>query len=81
MSTYRVYHPETGEPFDVPKHRFDELVLNQGWLQTPPERKPSKTSNAKSDAAKVFKRRRKEPVEEAPDPEGFLPTDEASAEE
>lgn len=35
--SYRCYHPETGEAFDVPKHRFEDLVLNQGWTQSPPD--------------------------------------------
>ncbi len=31
----RVYHPETDEPFDVPKAKADELRLNKGWRSHP----------------------------------------------
>jgi hypothetical protein len=31
----RVYHPETGEAFDVTRAKADHLVLEKGWLQTP----------------------------------------------
>jgi hypothetical protein len=31
----RVYHPETDEPFDVPKSKADELRLNKGWRSHP----------------------------------------------
>lgn len=33
----RVYAPN-GEPFDVTRDIADNLVLNQGWTQTAPER-------------------------------------------
>lgn len=63
---YRCYHPETGEAFDVPKHKFDELVLNQGWTQTPPEPKPKR---------KPAKKRRA-PVEPPAQPDDDAPVDE-----
>lgn len=34
MSTVRLYDPNN-EPFDVPQHMVDELVLGRGWTQTP----------------------------------------------
>lgn len=33
---YTVYAPD-GERFEVPHHKFTELVLNSNWTQTPPE--------------------------------------------
>jgi hypothetical protein len=35
MERMRVYHPETNEPFDVPVAKGAQLVLNNGWSQTP----------------------------------------------
>lgn len=31
---YRVYAP-SGEPFDVPRDRADNLILQHGWTQKP----------------------------------------------
>lgn len=31
----RVYHPETGEAFDLPVAKAAELRLNEGWLAQP----------------------------------------------
>ena len=35
MAYKRVYTP-TGEPFDVPETRANDLILQQGWTQQPP---------------------------------------------
>lgn len=40
MTTQRVYHPETCEPFDVPPSKAADLVLNKGWSHTPWTRAP-----------------------------------------
>lgn len=70
MTTFRCYHPETGEPFDVPKHRFDDLVLNQGWLQTPPPRSSKQKAGkaGKAEANRAFKPKPK-PKQKAREPE------------
>lgn len=31
----RIYHPETGEPFDCPVAKATDLRLNKGWTSTP----------------------------------------------
>jgi hypothetical protein len=39
----RVYHPETGEPFDLPVGKANELRLEKGWLAQPldPDAEPA----------------------------------------
>lgn len=36
MTHVMIYAPD-GEPFEVLPHKVGDLVLNQGWSQTPPE--------------------------------------------
>lgn len=31
----RIYHPETGEPFDLPVAKANHLRLEKGWLAQP----------------------------------------------
>lgn len=47
MTTKRVYHPVTNEPFDLPAARAEALVLEKGWLQTPidPTAEPAVSSS------------------------------------
>lgn len=71
MTTYRVYHPQTGEPFDVPRHKFDELVLHQGWTQSPPEKpksKPKAKPKSRREAEDVFLPRRRKVIVDPPEP-------------
>ena len=35
MAYKRIYAP-TGEPFDVPEVRANDLILQKGWTQQPP---------------------------------------------
>jgi hypothetical protein len=35
MPYKRIYSP-TGEPFDVPEMRANDLILQSGWTQQPP---------------------------------------------
>jgi len=56
MAYKRVYAP-TGEPFDVPETRSNELILQNGWTQQPPvmdKEKPRRTrSRPKFEEPKV----------------------------
>lgn len=33
---YKVVYSSDGEMFEVPQHKFEELVLNHNWTQTAP---------------------------------------------
>jgi hypothetical protein len=81
MSTHRVYHPVTGEPFDVSQSKMTDLVLNHNWSQTPPEAaaqpapiKPKRSRRAKEEAVEAL-------APEAVADDASEPHDEAASED
>lgn len=77
MSTKRVYHPETNEPFDLPVGRANKLVLQDGWNQTPVDAKaepavktsprPRVVADRDAEPASTRGRRWRKPADDAPD--------------
>jgi hypothetical protein len=63
MTTQRVYHPETCEPFDVPPLKAADLVLNKGWTNTPWTRVEPVVHIPATDQEPVRGRGRRRPAE------------------
>ena len=69
MPYERVYHPETGEPFDVTPSKASDLVLNKGWTRTPWTRVEAPKADPVVEEVPARGRargRRRRAVEEAP---------------
>lgn len=57
MSTHkRIYSPDN-EPFDVAEPRRSQLILNEGWSQTPQETAPEPEAPAVTETARGSRRR------------------------
>lgn len=58
MSIYHIVYSPDGQFFEVPYHKFQELVLQKGWTQTKPEPEPVKVASAPAKKKKATSRSR-----------------------